>query len=150
MVIMPLLQQVVVAIEELHDAGLAHQDLRLDNICFHPETGAAVLIGLDRSCNASAPAHRQSQYGQSTLYTPPDRSWTAAQVDWRQLAIMAYYILSNGVVRVNYNNIEVPASSHPYFFTMFSEGKLVLYVAMVSMLLTNSCTSFVQGDTSKS
>ena len=32
---------------------------------------------------------------------------------------------------------------------MFSEGKLVLYVAMVSMLLTNSCTSFVQGDTRK-
>ena len=73
-VILPLVEQVVVALEELHDAGLAHQDVRLDNICFHPETGAAVLIDLDMSCNASDPAHKKSLYGPSTLYTPPDRS----------------------------------------------------------------------------
>lgn len=123
-VIIPLLQQVVVAIEELHGAGLAHQDIRLDNICLHPETGVAMLIDLDRSCSASSPARRQTQYGQSTLYTPLNRSWIASQIDWRQLAIMAYYILSHGVVKVkDYNKIEVPASSHTYFVTMFSEGR---------------------------
>ena len=47
-IILPFVEQVVAAVQELHDAGLAHRDIRLENICCHCK-GKAVLIDLDRS-----------------------------------------------------------------------------------------------------
>ena len=147
--IVPLVEQVVEALGELHAMGWAHQDVRLDNICFHAETGTAVLIDLDRACKVSAPAQDVDRYGDATMYTSPSPTWTAENIDWRQLAIMSHHILSDG--KGNYNNIEVSASSsHPYFSTMFTEGnKINEYVAMLSMLLTRLSTSFLQDDTTQ-
>ena len=46
--IVMFVKSVVAAVQELHGFGIAHNDIRLDNICFD-ENRQAVLIDLDRS-----------------------------------------------------------------------------------------------------
>ena len=63
------------ALRELHDTcGLAHMDLRLENICFDPQTHQPILIDLDRS----APKDYECDYyhlpSTSTMYIQTSRS----------------------------------------------------------------------------
>ena len=47
---------VVSALYELYNMGhLAHLDLRLENICFDPDSHKAILINLDRSAPIDCP-----------------------------------------------------------------------------------------------
>ena len=79
-------EAVVTAINELYDAGIAHQDIRLENICFNVSQQRAVLIGHAVSTEVlpSIPSYM--------MYRAPSSTWTAEMVDWRQLAILIYYI----------------------------------------------------------
>lgn len=44
-----LVNGIVLALNELHSQGLAHLDIRLENVCFHPQSKAPILIELDQS-----------------------------------------------------------------------------------------------------
>ena len=55
--IIPFVELVVCAVQELHATTIAHRDIRLENICFNPSTGNAVLIDLDRSCDKNEAAN---------------------------------------------------------------------------------------------
>ena len=113
------MNEAVTAVQELHSSNRAHADIRLDKICFEPATKHAVLIDLDRSCLMSQVG---LPYANSTMYTRVNSNWTAENVDWRQLAIMIFYILSPGEAVQDYHQIEIDSSSHPFISTMFCEG----------------------------
>ena len=48
-----LVIKVAIAIRDLHSHGWAHQDIKLDNICFTNEY-QSILIDLDRVCCVTA------------------------------------------------------------------------------------------------
>ena len=83
------------AINALHDVGIAHLDVRLENICYK-EDGMVVLIDLDRSLPTDCPAITlSSYYGNSLMYRPGNDDWTCKQQDMRQLAILIGDIAGN-------------------------------------------------------
>ena len=119
--VVAFVSQVVNALQELHDSGCAHQDVRLENICYCPTTFEVVLIDMDRSCTADKPASLQSRYGKSTMYSLPASSpWKAWNIDWRQLGILITFILSEPVI-TNYHKILV-ARDGSFVSTLFNEG----------------------------
>ncbi len=59
------MHDVIEAIEELHTTGLAHQDLRLENVCFNVDDHA-VLIDLDRAVKVDGYPYFTTK---STMYT---------------------------------------------------------------------------------
>lgn len=123
-IVTELVDKVAAAIQELHQANVAHQDIRLENVCFKHETGSVVLVDLDRSCSLDESAsERISRYGKSTMYSYPSSSsipWTAKNIDWRQFAIMIHYILSDVSVQ-DYHKLQLDGT-HCFLSTMFNEG----------------------------
>lgn len=110
------------AIDELHQYGQAHLDIRLENVCFCPLTGQVILIDLDRSRPKISSANQYSlTYGKSTMYTPAAPEWTAENLDWRQLAIMLFFITSR-TTDLDYHKILVPEDSYPFFRDLFQNG----------------------------
>lgn len=73
-------------ITSLHTAGLAHLDIRLDNICFSILDHHAVLIDLDKYLPVTVPAiHVPYRNLMSVMYMlPPSlgRTATVAHLDW--------------------------------------------------------------------
>lgn len=118
--IFPLVTDVIAALTELHEFGLAHLDVRLDNICFR-EDGSVIMIDLDRSTKVTEAANLLCVFGSSTMY-PFKTNWTADNVDWRQLAIMILYILDRPAQP--YHEITAGPSCHGFIHTMFAEGNV--------------------------
>jgi len=81
-----LLKGLAQAIQEFHQNGFAHQDIRLENVCFN-EQYEPVLIDLDRSRDITL---RTILYGKSCMYVT---KMTPAQIDWMQLGWLAAWIL---------------------------------------------------------
>ena len=106
--LVPFLNQVSKAVNELHSLDLCHLDIRIDNICFTAD-GNAILINLDRSVPANTPITRMRDYGKSTMYktTLTQRSWTVVNLDWKQVAIMVYAILNDVTSANKYHQIEI-------------------------------------------
>ena len=106
--LVPFLNQVSKAVNELHSLDLCHLDIRIDNICFTAD-GNAILIDLDRSVPANTPITRMRDYGKSTMYktTLTQRSWTVVNLDWKQVAIMVYAILNDVTSANKYHQIEI-------------------------------------------
>ena len=67
-----LLKQAAAAIKGLHGAGVAHMDIRLENICFKRFIGGyhAVLIDLDECVSAYLDASEQVECANSYMYKP--------------------------------------------------------------------------------
>ena len=118
--IIPLVDGVVRAIQELHDFGRAHLDIRLENICFSDD-GEAVLVDLDRSVPKDTPS-TECTFGRSTMYEVDNgKTWRAEQLDWRQLAIMIYFITNTRIDPKEYHGIEVK-ECHKFLCEMYSKG----------------------------
>ena len=84
---------IVIAINELHDFGIAHLDIRLENICFRTNNDV-ILIDLDRMDYA----HNvfSSKYEASCMYpTQLEPKYTNAQVDWIQLGYLILWLLND-------------------------------------------------------
>jgi len=81
-----LLKGLAQAIQEFHQNGFAHQDIRLENVCFNQQY-EPVLIDLDRSRDITL---RAILYGKSCMYVT---KMTPAQIDWMQLGWLAAWIL---------------------------------------------------------
>ncbi len=123
------------AVNELHDNGRAHLDIRLENICFN-ESEHAVLIDLDRSVNASL-VNYESYGGYSHMYSSEGGEWKAQNADCRQLAMMTHYILTGRAE--DYHYIKIDRCTYPdlFFYTMFTQGKAlrVHYVCSLSFVV---------------
>lgn len=117
-----LVNGTIQALQELHEFGIAHNDVRLENICFHPTDSTPVLIDLGRSCNVSAFC-LSGKFGPSTMYEFPEKSWNAGKLDFRQVSIMITYIQSTNA-SIDYHQIKVNDQAHQFLQQMFSKGML--------------------------
>ena len=93
-----LLKQTAKAIEGLHGIGIAHMDIRLENICFKRIGGGyvAVLIDLDECMSAEEAVLSQRIYVDSCMYcalTPTVEGKTHRIFDWLQLGWLALWVL---------------------------------------------------------
>ncbi|XP_065833761.1 uncharacterized protein [Oscarella lobularis] len=88
-------ESVSLALQQLHECGMAHLDVRLENICFDgsDESGFfAVLIDLDRAKELkSRNTVSRLFYDGSVMYSAPREDWSLDKLDWRQLGIAYYY-----------------------------------------------------------
>ncbi len=126
-VLIKLVNGTIAALQELHDLGYAHNDVRLENICFTTDH-KPVLIDLERKIEESGIAFRGG-YGSSTMYTHIQREWTYKQSDYRQLSIMITYIQSTDPC-IQYHSIQVDDTAHEFLKNMFNQGMLyVVYLA---------------------
>ena len=86
------------ALRELHDTcGLAHMDLRLENICFDPQTHRPILIDLDRSAPKDYECDRHHLPSTSTMYKPLDENWVLENIDLLQTGLMFCHILDDSI-----------------------------------------------------
>ena len=76
------------AIQEFHQHGFAHQDIRLENVCFN-EQYEPVLIDLDRSIEITG---SPIFYGKSCMYMRAGEM-TPDQIDWIQVGWLAAWVL---------------------------------------------------------
>lgn len=67
-VIVEFVVKVVHAIDELHGMGIAHLDLRLENICVDELAFAPILIDLDQSRQLCSGLPGKEMYGESHMY----------------------------------------------------------------------------------
>ena len=81
-----LVPKLVQVIESFHQNGWAHQDIRLENICFD-EDCMPVFIDLDRCKSSSEVAYE----GKGCMYSMERGS--AIQTDWLQLGLMVCWVL---------------------------------------------------------
>ena len=77
-----LVSKVAIAIVNLHSHGWAHQDIRLENICFTNEQ-QPIFINLDQVCAING---SPVIYPDSCMY---QEGFTATQMDWMQLGWVA-------------------------------------------------------------
>jgi serine/threonine protein kinase len=97
--LVPLLDSVKVAIDELHQNDIAHLDIHLHNICFRKD-GTAVLIDLERCKNTvSCPWFKESS---SCMYR---EGYSREQIDHLQVYWMAFWILSHPT-DLNYHDMD--------------------------------------------
>ncbi len=80
-------QSLVTLVNTLHESGLAHLDLRRDNVCVSDDNKSLVLIDLDRSQKIGIGAHVFEHIYVNVKYKV-HTSWTNEQVDWLQVGIM--------------------------------------------------------------
>lgn len=108
----------IAAIEELHTNGIAHLDIRAENICFRD--GSALLIDFDRSAVCSYKAcFLASLWGVSVMYTTGEgNNWDAEMMDWRQLGIM----ILNNTPESKYHSTYPVNLHHRFFEKLFNEG----------------------------
>jgi hypothetical protein len=88
-----LLWEICDALCRMHEAGLAHQDLRLPNIAFDPKEEKMIFIDLDRmkQCHTIY-VHK---YGKSSsMQYQSGTGWSYARQDLLQLGLLGYMIMS--------------------------------------------------------
>lgn len=108
------------AIKNLHSAGFAHHDIRLENVCFSNSPNA-VLIDMDRSSPANGSYSKYAQFGNSTMY-PVHGIWTNTQIDWRQFGLLLYSIIENVD---DYHQTSVPkVDDNGFLEKLFYRGEL--------------------------
>ena len=108
------------ALRELHDTcGLAHMDVRLENVCFDPQTNRPILIDLDRSAPKGNHCIRNNLPTTSTMYKRLDRNWVLENIDLLQTGLMFCHILDDSIdssydiCTFNYNQYYPTQSIHP-------------------------------------
>ena len=85
------LNYTVTVLKDLHSLGYAHQDVRLENICFVDNPIRAVLIDIDTVCFINERSSISSEMAkESCLYA---EGFNPIQTDWRQLGCMAIWVL---------------------------------------------------------
>lgn len=128
-ILIELTKGTIEALLELHRFGYAHNDVRLENICFRVSDKKPVLIDLERRTPESETVIL-GVYGDSTMYThPTGERWTQKQLDFRQLSIMITYLRSTDP-SIQYHQIKVDDTAHAFLRNMFYQGMLnVVYLA---------------------
>ncbi len=141
--VMYITSGVILALNELHSFGLAHLDIRLENVCFdHDNT--VVLIDLDRSLNVDDTV--TSMLSRPSLMYPFVRGWTYRHWDWRQLGLMVAHIESPGN-KDEYHSVipdfNVSLLNHEFLKKLFNDGKGGRCTYVLLLVLSSSCLSQV-------
>lgn len=108
------MKDVIAAIHELHGVGIAHLDIRLENICvrrdnddYHP-----IFIDIDRSqLKSKRASFLYIKYSRTAMYKCGDSSWTCENLDWKQLGLLISLILD-----------ENEESRHDFVKVLINEG----------------------------
>ena len=98
--LLPLLDGLHCALDELHQNNIAHLDVPLPNICFDEQSRSVVLIDADRCdkadrlCTCGIFTHHLSD-----MYKPPldyqGERWTNRHADMRSVGMMVCFILDS-------------------------------------------------------
>ncbi len=120
-----LVDGTVKALLNLHRSGYAHNDVRIENICFREDTDEVVLIDLERR---RLVGEEPKQYAISNMYLLTEnedrtQNWTPSKFDFRQLAIMIIYLQSNN--HIDYHAIVVEQTAHVFLRKLFFQGMLM-------------------------
>ena len=128
--LLPFVKEVANAIKALHDSGYAHQDLRLDNVCFS-KVYKAVLIDLDWMCR---------------LHDTPDIGdknpmFNVEQNDWLQLGLIISWVTGDHKLLPHYyapkrQQAGLDRYAGDSFFCSLMNGKYVEEDLAASMLST--------------
>ncbi len=121
-ILIELVNGTIQALQELHELGIAHNDVRLENICFRPTDHTPVLIDFGRSCDVSESLW-SGGFGNSTMLEFHEESWIAGKLDFRQVSIMITYIQSTNA-SIDYHQIKVNDQAHQFLQQMFFQGML--------------------------
>ena len=120
--IVPLVSSVVFALNEVHGHGLAHLDIRLDNICFDTEN-RAIFIDLDRCQNVDDTVC--AEVAKSLMY-PFHNGWVYRQWDYVQLGLMIARFICP-VSGAEYHTVEplwsLPPLNHGFLEKLYREGE---------------------------
>ena len=104
-----LIEQLKVALDELHSQSFSHMDVCLPNICYNTRSSnpSVKLIDLDRCEAADDYVTTLYTYKQSDMYTPPeDRlDWQNYQLDWKAVSLIICYVLDEGMQIKDYHNM---------------------------------------------
>lgn len=115
-------EKVVHTISELHQIGIAHLDIRLENICINKENLSPILIDLDRSRKADSGPPADLMYGESQMYKCGTAdNWKCSNADWRQLAILIISITDSNQIS-GYHNLTTMPYHHQFIKTLFNQG----------------------------
>ena len=129
-------KEVAKAIEALHQRGFAHQDLRLENICFSKEN-EPVLIDLDWMCTV----HHKPEFFNNSMYKV---DFSAEQNDWLQLGLIISWV-THDHGHIDYYNPQrqhVPKKyAHDRFLCALIDGKYVEHLQDSNVLFTYNKTS---------
>ena len=128
-----LVEDVKMALEELHSLGYAHLDVRLDNICLKKTQDGlmAVLIDFDFTMETEQAMEKRGLVRRSNMYRIPDfkdesYSQNAEKFDWWQLGLLVAYCLTvqHCSVRPDYHKFEIPKELCQYeFFKCAQKGE---------------------------
>ena len=92
--LLDFMTRTAIALQELHKNGFAHLDVRIPNICFAKDKDdgkyMVKLIDLDR---CSRCYNRTGLPYRGEMYRVPVYNWTTAQLDWKQLGLIATNII---------------------------------------------------------
>lgn len=134
--LIPFIEGVKRALEELHGHNIAHLDLLLPNICFE-EDGTVVLIDLER-CERYRDVERR-EYDKLSLKFPGSdmykyegkylgNYWKLSQYDWKCLGMLICDVLEPGIPyyhsMVSKNYISTHLRQDPFVKGLLDEGKL--------------------------
>ena len=128
-----LVSSVVFALNELHEHGLAHLDIRLENVCFDTEN-RAILIDLDRSQKVDEIVH--TVVAKSLMY-PIRNDWVYRQWDYVQLGLMIARIICP-VSSAEYHTVEPPLN-HGFLEKLYREGenKIIVFTQQHILLFSH-------------
>lgn len=133
-----LLKGTAKAIEQLHALGIAHMDIRLENICFGIIDGkfAPVLIDLDRCQSAN---DEGEVLPTSCMYILPEsaHSKTMASYDWLQLGWMVIWVLwghswTDDYHAMRWDDVDERVRKKPVIRALFNGTGLVEHILSVS------------------
>lgn len=119
-----LLQELHEAIETYHEYGFAHQDIRLENVCFDANY-KPVLIDLDRSLEVyEMPC---DNYESSCMYRyRTDIAMSVQQVDWMQLGWLAAWVVhpdpTGSYHSRNFEDLPEDLKTDPFLSTLIERG----------------------------
>ena len=126
--LIPLLNGLRRALEELHSKGIAHLDVRLPNVCFNNQT--VILIDLDMCGKADTMCSGRSSFHHHTSDMYHTRHHlTNRQVDWRSVGMMICYILDEKLKPENYhqmlseNLVQSEIRNEPFVKHLLEEGE---------------------------
>ena len=144
-----LVEDVKMALEELHSLGYAHLDVRLDNICLKKTQDGlmAVLIDFDFTMETEQAMEKRALVRRSNMYRIPDfkdesYSQNAEKFDWWQLGLLVAYCLTlhHCSVRPDYHKFEIPKELCQYEFVSTTNVNILCLNAYNSYKYRRKCT----------
>jgi len=121
-----LLMKINTALEQLHQFGFAHNDVRLENVCFSKEFDA-IFIDLER-CTSVDDVHPLMGASPSCMYRFPEKadySFNGKNSDYLQLGWLVAWVLhrSDSYHERELNQLPEDLRNDPFILDLIQNGK---------------------------